>query len=221
LEEKSCSGDARGVNVRLKVIAITGCTLLSLVMAAELTYQSSERVYQLPEQKAERLFFQPLGDFPDAVALELKEYFENTFESTPGLRVTILPTRALPPHLADPGHAALAADALLGFIRSENLGIAGDPRSVVIGLTTVDVYAIREGYVWAWRGGRFAVVSTAMFGPLDGSPAGGLARTRLRKMVAKNVGILYYHKPTNNDSKSVLYYWLGSVTDIDRAAERF
>jgi hypothetical protein len=40
-------------------------------------------------------------------------------------------------------------------------------------------------------------------------------------MVAKNVGILYYHKPTNNDSKSVLYYWLGSVTDIDRAAERF
>jgi predicted Zn-dependent protease len=209
------------VNVRLKVIAITGSTLFSLLMAAELMYQSSELAYQVPEERAERLFFQPLGEFPEAAAVELKEYFEGKFEATLGLRVTILPTRVLPLHVHDPGHRALAAEAVLAFIRSDNPIIAADAHAVVIGLTTVDLYAPRMGYVWAWRGGRFAVVSTEMFGPLESSPAGDLARARLRKMVAKNVGILYYHKSTNNDSKSVLYHWLSSVRDIDRAAERF
>ena len=70
---------------------------------------------------------------------------------------------------------------------------------------------------------RFAVVSSARMDPanLGGSANDFLTESRMRKMLFKNIGILYYHMPVNHDSKSVLYEDVDEVKDIDKMGEDF
>jgi hypothetical protein len=46
-------------------------------------------------------------------------------------------------------------------------------------------------------------------------------RTRLRKMVTKNVGVLYFHLPQSDDPRSVLYRNVGGIRDLDYMGEEF
>jgi hypothetical protein len=47
------------------------------------------------------------------------------------------------------------------------------------------------------------------------------AKARLRKMVTKNIGILYYRLPQSNDPRSVLYKNVGGVSELDNMGEEF
>ena len=71
--------------------------------------------------------------------------------------------------------------------------------------------------------GRFAVVSSARLDPVNlGEPANDeLLERRLRKIVLKNIGILYYWLPTNYNPNSALYDDVNSVEDIDKMGEDF
>ena len=70
---------------------------------------------------------------------------------------------------------------------------------------------------------RFAVVSSARMDPtnLGGAANDLVTETRMRKMLLKNIGILYYHMPVNHDPKSLLYEDVEEVKDIDKMAEDF
>jgi predicted Zn-dependent protease len=70
---------------------------------------------------------------------------------------------------------------------------------------------------------RFAVVSSARMNPIIlGRPADPvLLQTRLRKMITKNLGILYFHLPQSNDPSSVLYRSILGIDDLDRVGESF
>jgi hypothetical protein len=208
---------------RLKALAITGCTLFSLAIAADTTYHVLEHMDEdVPEGQAESLFFQPLGDFPASAVAELTEHFEHHFPPTRDLRITVLPTRPLPPQVEDP-QGTLVSEELILLLRRENSLVSANPRAVIIGLTTRHMYSRAEGTVWAWRTFRYGVVSAAMFGPtlVGDTEAAVLARSRLRKMVAKNIAVLYFRVRHNNDPKSLLYAGLRSVGQIDRAMETF
>jgi len=56
---------------------------------------------------------------------------------------------------------------------------------------------------------------------LGGGANDVLTEARLRKMLLKNIGILYYHMPVNHDSKSLLFEDVEEVEDIDKMAEDF
>jgi predicted Zn-dependent protease len=70
---------------------------------------------------------------------------------------------------------------------------------------------------------RFAVVSNARMNPANlGQPASTeLLNTRFRKMVMKNIGVLYYQMPTNSNPKSVLYNKIEGIEELDRMGEEF
>lgn len=44
---------------------------------------------------------------------------------------------------------------------------------------------------------------------------------RLRKMVTKNVGVLYFHLRQSDDPRSVLYRNVGGIQDLDYMGEDF
>lgn len=48
-----------------------------------------------------------------------------------------------------------------------------------------------------------------------------LLRSRLRKMVMKDIGIMYYGLPLSNDPRSVMYRNILGIDDLDRMTEHF
>ncbi len=88
------------------------------------------------------------------------------------------------------------------------------------------MYIRKENWQWAfgyWTQRRFAVISSARLNPanLGGAANDALTETRLRKMLLKNIGVLFYLYPANYDPKSVLYDGVHGVEDIDKMGEDF
>ena len=119
------------------------------------------------------------------------------------------------------------AEEAVELMKIKNPALVSDPNAVVIGLTDQDMYIQRNknwqyafGY---WRQQRFAVVSSARMNPanLGGAANDVLTEARLRKMVLKNIGVLFYRYPTNYDPKSVLFDDVDGVDDIDKMGEDF
>ena len=103
--------------------------------------------------------------------------------------------------------------------------VVADPGAVVIGLVTTDLY-LRERTDWAWAfglraEGRFAVVSTARMSWPLGLASDGRTMSRLRKMVTKDIGLMYFGLSASDDSHSVLYRNVDGVDDLDRMGEEF
>jgi predicted Zn-dependent protease len=93
--------------------------------------------------------------------------------------------------------------------------LAADPNAVMIGLTSQDMYiAAKEWrFAFGWRDTDTptAVVSTARMDLhySDEPFWGSSAQIRLRKMVTKDIGILYYGLSQSDNPESVLYNAVG------------
>jgi hypothetical protein len=53
------------------------------------------------------------------------------------------------------------------------------------------------------------------------SASADLAATRLRKIVTKDIGILYFGLPQSTDPKSVLYNGIMGIEELDNVGEEF
>lgn len=53
------------------------------------------------------------------------------------------------------------------------------------------------------------------------SPDPGLLRGRVAKMVAKNIGVLYFGLPLSNNPRSALYGNIGGTDELDVMTEYF
>jgi serine/threonine protein kinase/predicted Zn-dependent protease len=119
------------------------------------------------------------------------------------------------------------------FVAEELVGRVADireiiiPRPMVMGITSNDLYIKQLG--WAWAFGMYeletgnSVISSARMDPKNfgASKDEALLETRLRKMIMRYLGLLYFKKPPSNDPKSVLYGTLSGVADLDSREERF
>jgi predicted Zn-dependent protease len=194
---------------------------LSLGTAPARTSSSPDRPPQAPPGKPERVYLQPFGDFPASRVTEIRDHYLYLH----GLQLAILPARPSPAHTVDTARGQVISEELLQFMRKENAQIAADPRNVIIGFTTLDMYPrkLAWAYAWAWREWRVGVISTARLDPTwYGEPSDpSLLRLRLRKVVAKTVGLLYHRLPVNDNPRSALYHALSTVQDIDRVSEDF
>ena len=172
----------------------------------------------VPSPPVERaVYLAPFGDFPredaDALVAHYREKFDLTIEVLPSIRV--------PDAAMDAGRDQLIAERLLDAIAAHEV-LASDPDAVVIGLTDVDMYIAARDWNYAYglrSGGTLAVVSSAR---MDAGFATEERRhQRLRKMVTKNLGILYYGLAVSDDPRSVLYRDILGPQDLDYASEDF
>ena len=163
--------------------------------------------------------FLPLGSFPAADLERLTAFYEARYD----IAIDILPPTQIPDGLLDPNRRQLAAEDLINVIET-NVPGASDPDRVVIGFVMADIY-IRGRPDWWWAfglrdEGHLGVVSTARMG--SALILGGILESaRLRKMVTRDIGILYFGLPFSTDRHSVLYRDILGVPDLDAMGEDY
>jgi tetratricopeptide (TPR) repeat protein len=170
----------------------------------------------------EKLYFVPLHNFSAASLTKLV----NSCKQKTGIEVNV--TQPVPFALStvDKQRQQVIAEEAINLIKLRYPKLAADPNAIVIGLTDHDLYVRKEKWQFAFsyrKEGRFAIVSSARMNPvnLGHSANEALLEARMRKMVLKNIGILYYLFPTNYDPKSVLYEGIEGIDDLDNMGEDF
>lgn len=177
-----------------------------------------------PAPKPE-LYFVAIGDVPAGMMGALVPHFEEKF----GVSIRTLSPIGFDRVTFDPERSQVVADRLIQAVRYRHATLAKNPSTRVIGITPLDMYmeAMREQWSFTFsmrsRDRRFAVVSYARMNPvnLGEAPDDDLLRSRLRKMVAKNIGIMYFGLPVNDDPRSALFRNVLGVDDLDRMTEEF
>ena len=172
----------------------------------------------VPSPPVERaVYLAPFGDFQRDEADALVAHYLEKFDLT----IEVLPSMPVPAGALDAGRGQLIAERLIDAIAANEV-LLDDPDAVVIGLTNVDMYIAARDWSYAYglrSRGTFAVVSSARMG--DGFADEERQHQRLRKMVTKNVGILYYGLAASDDPRSVLYRDILGPQDLDYASEDF
>ena len=140
-----------------------------------------------------------------------------------GLLVDVLPTFDPTVTGTDTDRRQLVAERVIDALRLSYSELSRDENAVIIGLVSSDMYiASRPDWRWAFGlrdSGRFAVISTAHMHELFFD--GDAFRSRVRKMLTRDIGVLYCGLPLNDDPSSVLYRSIDGVGDLDRAGEDF
>ena len=162
----------------------------------------------------------PLGDFPISKVEELVEYYQNKYN----LKVKTVPPLKIEQSAMDPQRGQLIAEEAIEMMKWGYPRLSGDPRPIMIGLTDVDMF-IRERtwqFTFSWRVEcRFAVVSNARMNLYASSVSPEKLSSRLRKMVTKNIGIMYYDLYETDNPRSVLYGRIGGIEELDFMGEDF
>ena len=170
-------------------------------------------------QGAGRVYLVPLDDFTPDRANAVADHYRREF----GTPIEVAPTVTAPADAYNPARRQWSATALLGELKQQY----PSDRAVVIGLTDFDIYIPEVNWRYAFsyrRDGRLAVVSTARMrrGCLGLARASEDRQTaRLRKMVGKNIGVMYYKLPLSRDRKSLLYRSIGGPQELDAMSERY
>ncbi len=168
-----------------------------------------------------RVYLVPIDDFPIDRARAIAEHFRATF----GVVIEVAPAIAWPPDAYVPERRQMNSAVML--TRLEEIYATTDGPVVAIGLTTRDMFnpGVNWGYVFSYRrNNRVAVVSPARMdrgcmGLFQADEARIMAR--LRKMVGKNIGIMYFGLEMSGDPASMLYGSIGGPQELDAMSEGF
>jgi hypothetical protein len=137
-----------------------------------------------------------------------------------GLPVAVLPDIALPSWTLDANERSLIAEQLILLMRQAYRAQGG---AAIIGITDYEMYAMREDrtHVFSWRAPpHYGVVSTSSLAANVLDRLRGHARhERTRKLVARNIGFLYYRRHEVDDPHSLLRPPMHGNGDIDKLKE--
>jgi len=174
------------------------------------------------ERGKEQLYFVPLSNFSVASLTKLADSMKQK------IGIDVIVTQPVPFALAtvDKRRQQVIAEEAISLMKLRYPEIASNPNAIVIGLTDEDLFIRGEDdqYAFCYRMlSRFAVVSSARMDPANFGGSGNelLTEARMRKMLLKNIGILYYRLPMNHDPKSVLFEDVDEVADLDKMGEDF
>jgi hypothetical protein len=136
------------------------------------------------------------------------------------LPVAVLPDIALPRWTLDANERSLIAEQLILLMRQAYRAQAG---AAIIGITDYEMYAMREDrtHVFSWRAPpHYGVVSTSSLAANVLDRLRGHSRhERTRKLVARNIGFLYYRRHEVDDPHSLLRPPMHGNGDIDKLKE--
>ena|ERR1041384_4809898 len=166
------------------------------------------------------IYFVPLEAFPKIVLKRFVNFYRDKY----GLNITILPAFPLPKQAFNEDRGQFVAEQLIRQLEQMAQAEQLEPDSTIIGLTDQDIY-INEydwRYAFSFRSGELAIVSSARMDhrfmgvwPIDSD----WQETRLRKMVTKDIGILYYHVPVSNNCRSPVFGRVGGPQELDFMGE--
>ncbi len=197
--------------------------VLLIVGAVVFVVACTSRVELPPKNLGSKVYFVPIGDFPRDQMHELENYCHRKF----GLQVPILRTIDVSARDLDGDRGQLVAEKLVTEMRSAFPELAAEPNAIMIGLTSQDMYIAAKDWRFAfgWRDADTptAVVSTARMNLhySDEPFWSSSANIRLRKVVTKDIGILYYGLPQSDNPKSVLYSGILGIQELDAVGEEF
>jgi hypothetical protein len=168
-----------------------------------------------------RISLVPVGAFPPADLDALARHFRRKY----AMPIDVEAALDVPDDALDVRRQQLISDVILEALEARYP--SEHPPRVVIGVTGQDMYM--DGVSWRYafshrRNDRFAVVSTARmdYGCLGIVAADGdQRRARLRRMVGKNIGVLYYRLPLSGNPRSMLYASIGGPQELDRMSDEF
>jgi hypothetical protein len=148
----------------------------------------------------------------DRLAQELAAHY--------GLPVAVLPDIGLPRWTLDANERSLVAEQLILLMRQAYRARGG---AAIIGITDYEMFAMWEGrtHVFSWRAPpHYGVVSTSSLAANVLDRLRGHSRhERTRKLVARNIGFLYYRRHEVNDPHSLLRPPMHGNGDIDKLKE--
>jgi predicted Zn-dependent protease len=174
-----------------------------------------------PKVGGSKIYFVPFGAFPPEQLQPLVHYYHDKYN----LEIAVLDSIPVDPSTRDQSRQQLMAEKLAGSLRSAVPEHANEPGAVLIGFTSEDIYPASKNWQFAfgWRQDGAAVVSTARLGlsnplaALDSDVSGA----RLRKIVTKDIGLLYYGLPQSQNPKSVLYNQIMGIEELDQVGDDF
>ena len=168
-----------------------------------------------------KLYFVPLGIFPAKTANDLASFYRSKY----GFQAEILPNVPYSSTAIDPRRNQLIAERAIEMMKEANPQLANDSQAILIGLTSRDMYIAKYDWQFSFSyraEGKYGVVSSGrMTLPGRQGITEELIRTRFRKMLTKNIGLLYYHLPQSNDPRSVLYRSVVGISELDYMGEEF
>jgi YD repeat-containing protein len=168
------------------------------------------------------VYFVPLSKAQSVLSTDLLSYYRKKY----GLDPHVLAPVPLPSWTTDETRHQLIAEELVEAIKRAYPRLANDPDAILLGVTDEDMYIaeMNWSYAFSWRQEeRFAIVSTARLDPVfDKEPEDPkLVEARTRKMITKDIGLLYYRLQPSYDYSSALYDSIDGVDDLDDMGEDF
>jgi YD repeat-containing protein len=172
---------------------------------------------QLPSVPAKNVYLIPVG-LAEGESLQWAPAY---YKSKLGIDLKLLPVIPLDPNLIDPARNQLNTDKWVRFLAEKYPEISCDPASILIGVTSSDMYI--PGFVVSYAEnfrteGRYGMVSSARL-----HPPSPLAKwnpewltSRVQKLLTKNLVMLYFDLPLSDDSTSLLSGGVLSGFQIDR-----
>ena len=171
-----------------------------------------------------KIFFIPITDFPVSELQPLADYYRSKY----GLEIEVKPNLRVTSTQYDSNRQQFIAEELVALMRRTYPALDEAGKAVLVGVIGEDMYIRKMNwhYAFAYRrdDDRAAVVSSARmnYGFLSLWQASKETQeSRLRKMITKNIGVLYYHLPLSNNPKSVMYGRVGGPQELDRMGEDF
>jgi len=192
---------------------------LSFLPAASTHYIDLTPVPQrlsLPPVPAKKIYLIPVG-LSDSEPLDWAPDF---YHAKFGIDVVVLPAVSLPEKFVDPRRKQLDSEGCVEYLRKLHSDLDADPSAILIGVTSRDIYI--PSFNWAYAenyryDGRFAVVSSARLRPpvIMSRWNPEWLRSRLQKMLTKNIIMLYFDLPMSSDYTSLLSGGVLSGLQVD------
>jgi len=196
---------------------------LSASDGAEMDLLSRASAPALPEGAARaRIYLVPFGDLRGLAVHALPDHYRATL----GLNVELLAPLPLERSAYDPARRQMVAEELIRAMKEGLPQLAADPSAFLIGITQEDMYVRGRDWNFAYNyymQPRTAVISAARLKPVFYRWFGRerLLQVRVRKFVTRDLGVLVYRFPLNDDPTSVLKRGIWSLEDLDVASENF
>lgn len=169
-----------------------------------------------------RIYLVQLGDRKAPYLLDdLAQWLKAKYS----LDVRILPATPIDPSAWNPARKQYAAESLNEQLKHDHADLAADPDAYLIGFTDFDMYTTRTHWQSTFTqrdGRRTAIISSS---GMQDSPFqikfenSGIARqhfqARMRRILLKDVALIFWHLPVNRDVTSLLH----DTLDPDLPAE--
>jgi predicted Zn-dependent protease len=192
----------------LAVIFLVVASLVAFGWYAQEQHRPARRT--LPAAIHPAVLLVPIGAFP----VDRLQDLPHDYAAAYGLSMTIAEPIALPATAFDASRRQYIAQDLIAAIR-QAYPPAGDPSTIVIGVTTADLYIRDVDWDWAFalrQEGTSAVISVARMPNTK-----QVNRWKLfAKMMTRDVGFLCFGLPPSDNPYDVLYREILSVSDLER-----